>query len=131
MLVVFRLGSCEGEVAKVNCAQTGILSSVAARDKVKHFVQNYGGYNGNNRVSLAAHPNYHGYFPIAYQMYIKDGISFVVDPSIGPRRRWSGNHNSGFDDEEQAESMVALESIVGIMIPPEARDPISSCGYQT
>ncbi len=96
----------------------GILSYSAAQYKGVSLKRNFKGYNGSFNVSLSESPSIHGTYNFgAFNSYIKNGISFVIDTSnlyCIPDRG-----ESKIPWEIYAIDHVPRENIIGIMLPEQ------------
>ena len=96
----------------------GILSQKAAENNGLTINRNYGGYNGNSQVSLSESPSIHGtYNHGAFNVFVKNGISFVIDVSD---LHCIPDNKSGIPGEVYVDYAIPIEKILGIMIPESA-----------
>lgn len=98
--------------------QSGILSLNAALDNGIYLNRNYGGYNGSSYISLAESPSIHDtYNHGAFNIYVKNGISFVIDTS---NLYCIPDKKSGIPGEVYVSYSVPRENIIGIMLPEQS-----------
>ncbi|GEM_PF-6237042 len=99
----------------------GILSENAASQRGMNHTRNYGGYNLSDAVSVVESPSIHNTFTFgAFRIYIKDGISFVIDGVNGFKARQGSSRDSGFVDEAYVSHEVPRSNISGVMVPEDA-----------
>jgi len=98
--------------------ETGVLSQNAASDIGIILNRNYGGYNGDDRVSLSESPSIHGTYNYgAFNVFVKKGISIVIDTSD---LYCIPDTKSGISGEIYVNYSVPRENIIGVMIPEQA-----------
>ena len=106
-------GIGENLIKLIGIMKNGILCQKDSQ-KATEYQKNYGGYNKPDMVSLAVaiegeHTNYG-----AFEVFIKNGISFVIKNSKGILASKT-SHDSGIPGEEFHIGSIPKENIVGIM----------------
>lgn len=95
----------------------GILSQNAAKNSNININRNYKGYNSDNLVSLSESPSIHNTYNYgAFNVFVKKGISFVVDVND---LYCILDTKSGIPGEVYINYSVPRENIIGIMLPEQ------------
>lgn len=101
----------------------GIVSEQSAQKEGYVHTRNYGGYNLQDSVSVAESPSKNNTFDYGcFKVYIKNGISFVIDNQVSYKAPKGSPQDSGYADEAFIKDKVDRENIVGIMVPVEFLD---------
>lgn len=101
----------------ISILETGILSQNAATSLGISIDRNYDGYNENSQVSLSESPSIHDtYNHGAFNAFVKNGISFVIDTS---NMYCIQDNKSGIPGEIYVDHSVPRENIIGIMLPEQ------------
>ncbi len=125
----------------------GILSEKGAAEKGLNLARNFGGYNKNTRISCVTAPRNDlntGYSPrVAFNMYIQNGISFIIDNKINDVinnelrfklrcKDQSKKHSfqKSIHKDESQRYIIIKEAISGIFIPKETlTKPLSKISF--
>lgn len=104
--------------------QYGILSYDAAIQLGINLNRNYEGYNGNSNISLSESPSIKGTYNYgAFNVFVKNGISFVIDTS---NLKCIPDNKSYIPGEIYVNYKIPIENIIGIMLPEQSLNiPIS------
>lgn len=105
----------------------GILSQRTAEGRGIDITRNYGGYNLNDNISVAESPAINKTYNFgAFENYIANGISFVIDGVPTLKAREGSKGYSGYPDEVFVLGSIPKENITGMMIPEAMLDlPLS------
>lgn len=96
----------------------GVLSENTAKKQGVTINRNYRGHNLNDTVSVAQSPAIHGTFEYAaFGLYIKSGISFILDGVYGFKAAHGSRRDSGFVDEVFIRNCAGPDKISGLVIP--------------
>ena len=107
-------GIGENVIKLIGILEHGILCQNDSQ-KSTEYQKNYDGYNQSNMVSLAVATNGENTTYGAFAVFVKEGISFIIENSIGIKAS-NTSHDSMIPGEEFHIGSIPKDNIIGVMI---------------